>query len=269
MSVRWIAITRQQYGPGARHACTAKPPSVSRFHISHVRATGSTNEDIARILGDAHARGLVLVADYQERGSGRKGRSWIAPPGTALLTTIALPDAIPSDDLWAVPFWTAMIVARAIREFGADPVVQWPNDLLIDGRKVAGILCVTRVVGEYAWVGCGIGVNVRRPQDEAIQDISPPPAFLSDVANVPRDDLLAAIVRHADEAYDELASPQRVAHAWELAANIPGARYRIQLDGEGEPFEATAVHLLNGGSLLVDRSGTQVEVALADARVLR
>ena len=243
---------------------------MSRFHrISRVAVTGSTNEDIAQVLGSEDAHGLTLVADYQECGSGRKGRSWVAPAGSALLCTIALPDALPAGDLWVVPFWTAIVVAQAVRASGATPVLQWPNDLLIENRKVAGILCVSRVIGEFGWVGCGIGVNVRRPADPEIESITPPPAFLSDVANVDRDALLQMILRYADEAYDDLVSPERIMHQWERAANIPGARYRIVRDGESEPFDATALRLVSGGALLVDREGVHEEVQLADTRVLR
>ncbi len=244
---------------------------MSRFsRISHLERTGSTNEDIAKILGDEESRGLTIVADYQEHGSGRKGRSWFASPGSALLCTIALPDAVPTADLWIVPFWTALIVAAAMREYGASPVLQWPNDVLIGRRKVAGILCVSRIIGDYAWVGCGIGVNVTRPErDPELANITPAPAFLSDVTHVDRAALLDAILSKADETYDDLTTPGRVAHEWEKAANLPGARYRILLDGESEPFEATALRLLNGGALLIDHGGAQREIALADARVLR
>jgi len=243
---------------------------VSRFsRIERVAVTGSTNEDIAGVLGDERARGLTLVADYQERGSGRKGRSWIASPGSALLCTIALPDALPAADLWIVPFWTALVVASGMRDFGIEPIVQWPNDLLIADRKVAGILCVSRVIGEYAWVGCGIGLNVMRPSNDELEKIVPPPAFVSDVARVERDELLNAILSHADATYDELETPAKVMYAWERAARIPGARYRILRDGETEPFDATALRLVTGGSLLVDRAGEEIEINLADARVLR
>ncbi len=213
---------------------------------------------------------MTIVADYQEHGSGRKGRSWIASPGSALLCTIALPDAIPTTDLWIVPYWTALIVAAAMREYGASPVLQWPNDVLIGRRKVSGILCVSRVIGDYAWVGCGIGVNVTRPPGDAeLASITPPPAFLSDVIDVHSTTLLHAILRQADLRYDDLSTPGRIAHEWEKAAGLPGARYRILIDGESEPFEATTLRLLNGGALLVDHDGEQREIALADARVLR
>jgi BirA family biotin operon repressor/biotin-[acetyl-CoA-carboxylase] ligase len=244
---------------------------VSRFsRISHVAVTGSTNEDMARILGEESARGLTLLADYQEHGSGRKGRAWVAPLGSALLCTIGLPDPIPTEDLWVVPFWTALVVADALADVAVRGTVQWPNDVLIEGRKVAGILCISRVTGEYAWVGCGIGVNLVRPSADAVlPTIQPPPAFVSDVTAIDRDDFLQTLLRNADERYDDLASPARVIHAWDAAAGLPGARYRILIDGESEPFEARALRLLHGGALLVEHDGRQREISMADARVLR
>jgi BirA family biotin operon repressor/biotin-[acetyl-CoA-carboxylase] ligase len=223
------------------------------------------------MLGEERARGLTLVADYQQKGAGRKGRSWLAPAGSALLCTIGLPDPLPTDDLWAVPFWIALVVHRALMRLGISTTLQWPNDVLVDDRKAAGILCISRVTGDYAWTGCGVGVNVQRPGDpRAIAEIAPPPAYLSDtVPSIDRDGVLQAMLAVADERYDDLDSPARIAHEWEAAANIPGARYRILLDGETEPFEATALHLTMGGALLVDRDGAQREITLADARVLR
>lgn len=244
---------------------------MSRFsRISRVEVTGSTNEDIARILGEEDARGLTLVADYQERGSGRKGRSWVAPPGSALLCTIALPDPVPSPDLWIVPLWIANVVHAALAANGVETLLKWPNDVLAGGKKLAGILCISRVLGDYAWSACGIGMNVRRPADEAaFSGLESPPAFVSDFAPVDRDALLRAILEQADEQYDELTNAAQVMRDWERLAQLPGARYRILIDGEQQPFDATALRLLPGGALLVDRDGVQQTVSLADARVLR
>ncbi len=245
---------------------------VGRFNrISRVAVTGSTNDDMARMLGEERARGLTLVADFQERGTGRKGRSWVAPAGSALLCTIGLPDPLPAEDLWAVPFWTALAVRRALAEFGIAVRLQWPNDVLLGERKLAGILCISRVAGEYAWAACGIGLNVRRPDDAAaIAGISPPPAYVSDVLrDVERAQVLQALLRCVDEMYDWLHATARITHEWEDAAGIPGAQYRILLDGSSEAFEARALRLSTGGALLVDHDGAQREITLADARVLR
>ena len=246
---------------------------MSRFsRITRVAVTGSTNDDMARMLGDEHARGLTLLADYQERGAGRKGRSWLAAPGSALLCTIALPDPLPAANLWAVPFWSACIVHAALESSGITGTrLQWPNDVLApDGRKIAGILCISRVAGEYAWAGCGIGVNVRRPGDAALyEEIVPPPAFASDFADVDRDALLDALLRAADAQYALLETPAAIVQAWEPLANVPGQPYRILKDGETQPFDAAALRLLPGGSLLVQSNGEEREISLADARALR
>ncbi len=252
-------------------ACSAKEQRVSRFgRISQVDVTGSTNEDAAKVLGEEHARGLTIVADYQQRGSGRKGRSWIAAPGTALLCTIVLPDALRACDVWAVPFWTALVVGGALSEHGVASELQWPNDLLLNGRKIAGILCISRIVGEFAWVGCGIGVNVSRPKrDRDANAVTASAAFVSDVTPLSRQALLHGVLQAADAQYELLAHPQNVSREWEKLACIPGARYRLLVDGTADPFEAKALRLLPGGALLVESEGERREIALADARVLR
>jgi biotin-[acetyl-CoA-carboxylase] ligase BirA-like protein len=245
---------------------------VGRFsRISRAAVTGSTNDDVAAILGQEQARGLVRIAEYQQHGTGRKGRAWVAPPKSALLCTLALPDALPAAQLWAVPFWAALVARRALERAGVPSLLQWPNDVLaLDARKIAGILCISRVTGDYAWAGCGIGINVQRPADaSAYEALESPPTFVSDLANVTVDDMLAHLMNAADELYDMLEHPARIAHEWERAANVPGARYCILKDESSEPFDAVAVRLLHDGSLLVDRGDEEVAVSLADARVLR
>ncbi|HET9393884.1 MAG TPA: biotin--[acetyl-CoA-carboxylase] ligase [Candidatus Rubrimentiphilum sp.] len=244
---------------------------MTRFEkIRYVESTGSTNDDIAKLLGEGEARGLTLVADFQTKGAGRKGRSWIAPPGSALLFTTALPEPVPSGDLWIVPFWIGLAVYEALANFGVRAQLQWPNDVLLNGAKLAGILCVSRVAGDEAWAACGVGINVRRPEDSNdIAGIDPPPAFLSDVRELERNELLQAILRRAGESYGSLQSPQSIAREWEKAALIPGARYRLLLDGAPAPFDATALALGKTGELLVDAAGSRRCVTMAQARVLR
>ncbi len=244
---------------------------MSRFsQIRRVESTGSTNDDIAQILGEPEARGITLVADYQTNGAGRKGRAWIAPPGSALLFTTSLPDPVPSRDLWSVPFWIGVAVYEALADFGVASQLQWPNDVLIDGAKVAGILCVSRVAGPQAWVACGVGLNVARPHEPgALLDIDPPPAFLSDLREFDRDELLAAILQRADASYTMLASSEKIARAWERAAGIPGARYRLRLDGSDERLEGDAVQLGSAGELVVDSHDGRHVISQADARVRR
>jgi len=146
-------------------------------------------------------RGTTLIAEVQTAGRGRKpGRSWIAPAGSALLFTVILPVAVRTEALWAVPFWAALALADGVEEgCGVRLDLRWPNDADLAGRKAAGILCTSRVAGAEAHVGCGIGLNVHRPDDPAVAAIVPPPAYLSDaVPHVARETVLAGILGAMD-----------------------------------------------------------------------
>jgi BirA family biotin operon repressor/biotin-[acetyl-CoA-carboxylase] ligase len=236
--------------------------------IRYVRETASTNRDAAELLGDASSAGLTIVAEYQTSGAGRKGRSWLAAPGTSLLFTTIVPGSMLARDLWCVPFWVALAVRRALGSCGIDVDLHWPNDLLLGEAKLAGILCVSRSAGDRAWVACGIGINVAR--DASAAAIEPPAAFCDDRQAVDRAVLLQRILLEFDASLELLANPQRVARLWESHAGLPGRRYRLHKDDGTVPFEATAVALATGGGLVVAHTdGARETISLADARALR
>ncbi|HTD32760.1 MAG TPA: biotin--[acetyl-CoA-carboxylase] ligase [Candidatus Elarobacter sp.] len=247
--------------------------------VRYVRETASTNDDAAALLGDPRASGATLVAEFQRAGRGRKaGRSWIAPAGSGLTFTTVLPDTVAAQALWAVPFWTALAVADGVEAAcGVRLDLRWPNDLDLwpsagpDGaaRKAGGILCVSRVAGAEAFVGCGIGLNVRRPPDRAIAAIDPPPAYLSDAApGVEREAVLAGVLGAMDALTGVLARPDDAARAWEERAGLRGRPYRLRLDASGELVEGTALRLGDDGGLVLEVDGRERLVHLADARVV-
>ncbi|MBV8532029.1 MAG: biotin--[acetyl-CoA-carboxylase] ligase [Candidatus Eremiobacteraeota bacterium] len=236
--------------------------------ISYVEETDSTNANAAALLDDPRYGGHTIVAEYQRRGAGRRGRVWMAPAGTALLCTTILPRSFDSEKLWVVPFWVALAVRAALLDFSVTTTLQWPNDLLLADRKLAGVLCRSAVTGAAARVACGVGVNVYRPVTGA--GIEPPPAFCDDVAAVPRNALLHAVLLQYDRSLSLLDQPDRIAIAWNDAAEVPGKRYRIALDDAQHPFDVVAQGLENGGGLRVVRDGGIAQtISLADARVLR
>jgi BirA family biotin operon repressor/biotin-[acetyl-CoA-carboxylase] ligase len=116
----------------------------------HRRSTGSTSVD-ARALALAGApHGTLVTAAQQHDGRGRQGRRWHAPPGSALLCSLVLRDPPPL---------LAILAGVAVAELvGPEAMLKWPNDVLADGRKVAGILIEGRP--QEAWAVLGIGVNV-------------------------------------------------------------------------------------------------------------
>jgi BirA family biotin operon repressor/biotin-[acetyl-CoA-carboxylase] ligase len=254
--------TTNPYASAAR-ALSGTPLS----RIVYLERTGSTNDDAAAMLGDDDALGTTIVAEEQTRGAGRKGRSWIARRESALLFTTILPREISADVLWCVPFWAALAVRDALQSLGIDCGLQWPNDLLLGERKLAGLLCVSRVIGRSARVACGVGINVRRlPGADA--GIVPPPAFCDDVAAVERGALLVQILSRFAMRFQLLDVPDHIARRWEREAGLPRL-YRLQRDRGSAPFEGTALALDSDGSLIVECDGRREIVSLADARVLR
>lgn len=238
--------------------------------IRYVESTASTNADAAALLGNEAAFGATFVAEYQTEGAGRKGRTWVAQPGSSLLMTTILPRSIPTTHLWIVPFGVAICVRRALVLSGIRADLHWPNDLLVDGKKIAGILCASRIVGDRAWVAAGVGINIHRtPGADAA--IDPPPAFCDDVVPaIDRAHLLRDILLNYEVWNDTLDMPPRIARVWERQAGLPGKRYRILKDGTTTPIDVTALSLATGGGLLVQHDdGTRETIALADARALR
>jgi BirA family biotin operon repressor/biotin-[acetyl-CoA-carboxylase] ligase len=119
----------------------------------HLRETASTN-DRARALAAAGApHGALVTATAQTAGRGRQGRRWSAPPGRALLASLVLRDP-PA----LLPLYGAVAVAETV---GPAAAIKWPNDVLVDGLKVAGILAEGRPADGWAVLGIGLNVAVR------------------------------------------------------------------------------------------------------------
>lgn len=237
--------------------------------IIYTDKTGSTNDDAYKLLGNPQFAGATFVADEQTAGKGRKlGRRWIAPPGTALLFTTILPLTLPATELWAVPFWVAMAVADGIRRAcGVNIEMRWPNDLFARDRKVGGILCISRIVGDVAQVGCGVGINGARPSGYGAAGIEPPPGYLTDIARrVSRELVLAEILTAFNRRLPGLRAPATIAATYAERAGLIGTRYRVRMDIDGALYEGIARGLGPDGALRLDINGTEKLIALADAR---
>ena len=129
------------------------------FTLHHVSETASTMDLIKELAVGSRSGSLIVLADSQTAGRGRiKGRNWSGSPGASLLFTIGLRDldlALP-----ALPLRVGLAVARALRSRfpGLDIRLKWPNDLMVQNRKLGGILCET----SGKWFFAGIGINLGR-----------------------------------------------------------------------------------------------------------
>ena len=177
-----------------------KPLLRGRF--GHVYRYAEVVPSTQRMLADDDGEGAVAVAEEQTEGRGRLGRSWEAPAGTSVLVSVLLLPAVRAARLPELSLVAGGAVAEAIVEVtGIEPTIKFPNDLLIAGRKVAGILAESsegRVV-----LGIGVNTNQTREQLPAEAQTEPTSLRLELGEPVNRVQLLAAILLQLERAYDE------------------------------------------------------------------
>jgi BirA family transcriptional regulator, biotin operon repressor / biotin---[acetyl-CoA-carboxylase] ligase len=128
-----------------------------------VRVVGRCASTNSALLAEPHGRPVVLAADVQTAGRGRRGRRWHSPAGCGALFSLGLALRRPARELGGLSIVAGVAAVRALRALGAvDAALKWPNDLLVGGAKLGGILVETRAQGAGSLAVVGIGVNHRR-----------------------------------------------------------------------------------------------------------
>ena len=219
----------------------------------HHRVADSTNERAKALARAGAPHGTLVTASEQTAGRGRQGRTWLARPGSAVLMSVVLRD--PPESL---PLAAAVAVVEAVP---ADCQIKWPNDVLLDGRKLAGILVEGRP--QEGWAVLGIGLNVSTPAADF-------PAELRDIATSlaaalgeapATEEVLAALLARLDT---RLASPlDEVLEEWRRRDALFGSAVHWN-GGAG-----TAAGIAGDGSLLVDTDSGQVALAAGEVHLGR
>jgi BirA family biotin operon repressor/biotin-[acetyl-CoA-carboxylase] ligase len=180
-----------------------KPLLRGRF--GHVYRYAEVATSTQRMLADDDEEGAVAVAEEQTEGRGRLGRKWEAPARTSVLASVLLRPAVDAARLPELSLVAGGAVTEAILEVtGIEPTIKFPNDVLIGGRKVAGILAES----SEGRVVLGIGVNANQSSDQLPDDAQTEPTSLRVELGEPvnRMQLLAAILLQLERAYDEWAT---------------------------------------------------------------
>ena len=239
----------------------------TRFHdVRRFAVVDSTNRYLlsdAAFSDGVPTDGVVAVADEQTAGRGRHGRTWSARPGAALLASVRLRPSLPAERLHLVTLAGAVAATEAVQEVaGFAPQVKWPNDVVVDDRKLAGILAEADGAGA---VVVGMGLNLRA--DAYPEDLAPVATACDRHASGPvdRDDLLCAWLRAFDSRLDALDGI--VAAAIARSATL-GRVVRVELARES--FTGTATRLTGEGYLVVTREdGDETVVTAGDVVHLR
>ena len=176
-----------------------KPLLLGR--LGQIYRYAEITDSTQRMLAEDEAEGAVAVADEQREGRGRLGRAWEAPAGTSVLVSVLLLPVVEAPRLPELSLVAGGAVAQAIVEVtGLEPTIKFPNDILVGGRKVAGILAES----SEGRVVLGIGVNANQTREQLPVDGRSEPTSLRLELGEPvsRGRLLAAILLRLEHAYD-------------------------------------------------------------------
>jgi BirA family biotin operon repressor/biotin-[acetyl-CoA-carboxylase] ligase len=237
--------------------------------FGHLDSTNRHAHDEVVAKGRA-AAGLVVVADRQTAGRGRLGRSWEAPAGASLLVSAVVTLDEPSVLLPLVTPTAGLAATDALRSLaGVEARLKWPNDLVVDDRKLAGLLA--EAVGTTGTVVVGMGVNVRWGEfPPELAGIATSCNFLSD-RPVDRADLLVEWLRRYDALLGQITTPEGRARARdEYAARSATLGRRVRIELPNRTFDGLATGVAPSGALEVTRDDGALEaVAAGDVVHLR
>lgn len=220
-----------------------------------LESIGSTNDYVATLARAGEREGLVVVAEHQFLGRGRLDRTWTSPPRAGLTFSLLLRPATvtPAARPW-LPMLLAAVASEALSgRCDLDVVLKWPNDLLVGGRKVGGVLAES--TGDAVVVGFGVNVSTTRdelPREDATSLV------LETGGVVDRTPVLLALLRAMGPAYA----------AWTGDAEEAAERYRRRCDTVGRPVRVTlpGERTLDGEATGVDTAGRLVVTSADGSR---
>ncbi len=242
--------------------------------LTVVEEAESTNTFAREHAARGAPHGTVIVARRQTAGRGRRGRTWTMLPGPQLAMTLILRPSWPMDEVPRVTLAAAVALAEALERFGLSPRIKWPNDVELDGKKVAGILSelVTGDQGELQAVLVGIGVNLTGGIDEIpveIRQRATTVALASGLVLTP-DELLPVLLQTFDDALKYLDSKQFpiLLEEWRKRSSTLGQPVRVTLDQQ--VIEGLATEVDDDGALLVTLpDGRSERVVAGEVQSLR
>ena len=217
--------------------------------------TNSTNDVVEKLARDGVKEGAVVFAEAQSKGRGRMGRRWISPPRKGLWFSVLLRPNLPPQAATKLTVAAATALCRAIRrQTSLQPSIKWPNDILMGGAKVAGVLTeMGAELDHVKHITLGIGIDVNLTAAEFPPDLRKTATSLRLQAGHPinRIDLAAAILHELDHDYVRVTSGafEAVASDWEQQCGTIGRRVTIQVGPRR--ITGTAESLDDVGALLL------------------
>ena len=202
--------------------------------LEYHERVGSTNDVILDMAEQAAPHGTVCLADEQSAGRGRRGYGWFSPPGCGIWASVLLRPRLSAARTPPLTLCAAAAVARVLEPAAGESVkIKWPNDLLMGGRKVAGILAESRIVsGDEPVIVIGMGINVNHTREQFPDELSATATSLRIESGRPvgREDLFLAILTSFETAYADYLTSGPASLLTEVDARLAWRGLAVEAD---------------------------------------
>jgi BirA family biotin operon repressor/biotin-[acetyl-CoA-carboxylase] ligase len=240
--------------------------------ILYFGQTDSTNTRAKELAGRMAPEGTVVVAEEQTSGRGRRERTWFSPKGHGIYASLILRPAMPASEAPRITLMTAVAVADALLSLAKMPVtIKWPNDILVNGKKLAGILTeISTEMDAVHHIVVGLGLNVSTPFERFPEDIrKKATSILIETGHqLPRVGVVRAYLEHFEVLYEELKRDGfgSIMQRWRKLSNVIGQRVTVEVIGKEYCGEVVAVD--DDGVLVIrDDKGRSHRVICGDLNV--
>ena len=224
--------------------------------ILYFDSIDSTNTKAQELAEKGYPSGTLVVADKQIAGKGRRGRNWESPSGCGIFMTLMLKPDINPNNASMLTLVSALAVAKALADItGKDAKIKWPNDIVIDGRKVCGIL--TEMSAQFDYINnivIGIGINVNNNSfPEEISATASSLRLLSGGKKYRRAEIIEKIMEYFEKYYSIFLETEDLsALVNEYDAMLVNMKKQVKVLDPKEPFEGKAMGITKNGELIVD-----------------
>lgn len=216
----------------------------------------STNTKAQELAEKGYQSGTLVVADKQESGKGRRGRSWVSPSGTGIFMTLMIKPDINPNNASMLTLVAALAVAKAITSVtGEEALIKWPNDIVINGKKVCGILTEMNAQFDYInHIVVGIGINVHNESfPEEISQMASSLTIEAGGKRFHRAQIIAETMAYFEQYYDTFLKTQDLsALVREYDKLLVNRNKSVRVLDPKEPFDGKAMGITPKGELIVD-----------------
>ncbi len=236
------------------------------------RKVFSTNS-IAKFLANHSAdEGTVLISEIQTKARGRSGKKWEAPDGGVWMSLILRPN-VPTARIGLITLATGVAIAKSIRSLGVDARIKWPNDVLIHGKKISGVLTeVNATFNEIDWIVVGIGIDSNLKLEDFSEDIRIGTTTLTEElpSKVDENELIAIFLNEFEKVYQlyKDGEIETILKDWRDLADTIGKYVNITQTG-GKITQGYVVGINHEGSLIIERQdGTLEKIISGELRTV-